>query len=331
MIIKSFELKNKLKNNKFFLIYGNNKGAISEIINETLINYLPQKHFKYEENEVLKDLNTFKQNIFNQSFFENEKLVIINRATDKIHEIIEEIIFENVNDLFLIVLSGPLDKKSKIRKLFENEKQTVCVPVYEDNLQTLNNIVIKFMRERKINISQQMVNIISERAAGDRINLKNELEKIENYSLNKKAINVSDILKITNLSENYSISELVDNCLSKNKTKIFKILNENNFSSEDCIIILRTFLLRAKKILGLSLEYDKNKDINKTINSAKPPIFWKEKDIVRAQLNKWKPEKIKDLIYLINNIELQVKKDYKNSILIVTDFILAQGYSQTSN
>ena len=67
------------------------------------------------------------------------------------------------------------------------------------------------------------------------------------------------------------------------------------------------------------------------INSAKPPIFWKEKDIVKSQLNKWKPEKIKELIYLINDIELQIKKNYNNSIMLVTDFILSQGNLEINN
>ena len=183
----------------------------------------------------------------------------------------------------------------------------------------------------KVAISQQNINLIVDKCGGDRLNLENELEKIKIYSTEKKSISSEEISKLINLSENHTFYELIDNCLAKNTNKTVNILNENNFSNEDCIIILRTFLLKAKKILFLSLEYDKNKDINKTINSAKPPIFWKEKDLVRAQLNKWKPEKIKELIYLINDIELQIKKDYKNSILIVTDFILAQGYSKTSN
>ena len=133
------------------------------------------------------------------------------------------------------------------------------------------------------------------------------------------------------MSENHTFYELIDNCLAKNANKTLNILNENNFSNEDCIIILRTFLLKAKKILSLSIEYDKNKDINQTINSARPPIFWKEKDIVKTQLNKWKPEKIKELIYLINDIELQIKKNYNNSIMLVTDFILSQGNLEINN
>ena len=138
-------------------------------------------------------------------------------------------------------------------------------------------------------------------------------------------------MKLINLSENYGFSELIDNCLAKNQSRIMNILNENNFSNEDCIIILRTFLIKAKKILKLSLELEKNNDVNKTIATAKPPIFWKEKEIVKIQLNKWKPDKIKELIFLITNIELQIKKNFNKSILIVTNFILEQVCSKTNN
>ena len=213
----------------------------------------------------------------------------------------------------------------------KKKKNLACIATYPDTNEILSNLAQDFFKKIKIAISQQNINLIVNKCGGDRLNLKNELEKIKIYSTEKKSISTEEISKLINLTENHTFYELIDNCLAKNKNKTLNILNENNFTNDDCIIILRTFLLRAKKILGLSLEYDKNKDINKTINSAKPPIFWKEKDIVKAQLKKWEPEKIRELIYLISDIELQIKKDYKNSILIVTDFILAQGYTGINN
>ena len=116
-----------------------------------------------------------------------------------------------------------------------------------------------------------------------------------------------------------------------NNNRIMTILNENNFSNEDCIIILRTFLIKAKKILALSLEFEKNKDLNKTISLARPPIFWKDKEIVKIQLNKWKSNKIKELIYHLNDIELQIKKNFNNSIFIITNFILEKSTSEANN
>ena len=327
MILKYFELnKNNLKNNKYFLLYGNNQGLIQDIIDKNLKPNLPQNIFKYEEAEILKNIDNFKQNIFNKSFFESEKLLIINRITDKSLEIIISILSSKLDDLYLILLSDSLEKKSKIRNYFEKEKDTICIPIYDDNLQTLNSIVINFMKKNNINISKQVINTLVERAMGDRINLQNELSKIENFTLNKKKIDMTDILKITNLSENYSISELVDNCLSKNKSKILKILNENNFNSEDCIIILRTFLIKLKRLIKLHEDLiSNNENIEVTVSSFKPPIFWKDKEIVKKQIRSFNYKETKKLIEKANDVELLVKKNPLNSLNFTTDFVMSHA------
>ena len=196
MIIKSFELKKKkLKDNKYFLLYGSNEGSIEETIEEILKPILAKNIYNYEETEILKNVENFKENLLNKSFFENEKLIIIKRVSDKFFKIIEEIISKDLDDLSFILVANNLDKRSKIRVFFEKEKNTTCVPFYEDNTQTLSFLTQKFMRDKNINISQQLINIIIERAKGDWINLKNELQKIESFSKNKKNISIEAILK----------------------------------------------------------------------------------------------------------------------------------------
>ena len=119
--------------------------------------------------------------------------------------------------------------------------------------------------------------------------------------------------------------------LLRTKKKIINILNENNFNNEDCIIITRSFLIKAKKLLILSKTFETNKNIDLTISSAKPPIFWKEKEITKQQIYKWKPQNIKKLIFTLGEIELQIKKNINNSINLITDFILNQSSSETSS
>ena len=331
MIVKPYEL-DKINNDlKIFLFYGKNEGLKKLYVSQLLKKNKNDNVIKYEEKEILENEDIFFENILSNSLFENEKNIIINRSTDKISEIIIELMERNISNVKVIINAGILEKKSKLRKLFEKEKSLICIATYPDTNEILSNLTLAFFKKIKIPISQQNINLIVDKCGGDRLNLENELEKIKIYLTEKKSISSEEISKLINLSENHTFYELIDNCLAKNTNKTINILNENNFSNDDCIIILRTFLLKAKKILGLSIEYEKNRDINKTINSAKPPIFWKEKDIVKKQLNKWKPEKIKELIYLINDIELQIKKNYNNSILLVTDFILNQGHKETNN
>ena len=131
-----------------------------------------------------------------------------------------------------------------------------------------------------------------------------------------------DIVKLTNLSENHNVSELVDCCLAKNKNKIHSMLNENNFTKDDTILIIRTFLNKTKRLIKLKNQMDHNKNIDEIISLYKPPIFWKDKEIIKSQINKWQPEDVRKLIYKLNEIEFLIKKNVNNSVNIMTDFIL---------
>jgi len=331
MIIKSFELnKIDFKKNNFFLFYGENEGLKKEIIENNFKNNYQKKTFYYDESEILNNKSNFFEEILSKSFFENEKLIIINRSTDKITSIIEEIQEKKINDLVLILNSGSLEKRSKLRLLFEKNKEIICTAFYEDNNQTLSSIASQFFRDNKIQISQQAINLIINRCRGDRQNLKNELNKIESFIKNKKRIEISEILQLTNLAENYSVTELVDNCLAKNKNKTLNILNENNYNLEDCIIVIRTMLAKSKRLLKLFQEIKISNNIDSAISSIKPPIFWKDKQIVKDQINKWSHKNIELLIFKINEIELLIKKNSSISLSVLSDFIIEQA-STASN
>ena len=323
MILKSFELnKIKLNNYKFYLFYGDNEGLKEENIKNLFEKIYTNKIQRYEEKEILDNIDSFFNSIFTKSFFDNEKLIIINRTTDKIRAIIEDLIEKNPEDIQIILNSKNLEKKSALRKLFEKEKSTVCVPFYEDNNQTLNSIISLFFRNKKIPISQQLINVLVERSRGDRKNLNNELEKIENFSLNKKNLNIEEIIKLTNLADNYSASELVDHSLAKNTRKTVTILSENNYSDEDNIIIIRTLLAKLKRLVKIYELVDEKNNIEQAISACKPPIFWKDKPLVTQQIQSWNKNLLKNLIYKTNEIELLIKKNSSIAKNILADFII---------
>ena len=323
MILKFYELnKIDLIKNKLILLYGKNEGLKNNAINSLIKD--KKNILYYDEKAIFEDSNSFLESTLNKSLFEKEKTIVIKRASDKIFKIINEIISKNIDELRIIINSENLDKKSKLRSFCEKNKESVCIAFYPDNEQTLSKVAYNFFKEKKIQISPSNINLIVGKCNGDRQNLINEVQKIENYSKNGKSLTTEVIAKLTNLSENHGVSDLINNCLAKNKKKIVYILNENNFSNEDCVLITRTFLNKSKKVLLLAQEYKLNKNIDQTISSAKPPIFWKDKEIIKEQIYKWTPENLKELIYKLSELELLVKKNISNSINLVTDFILKQ-------
>jgi DNA polymerase-3 subunit delta len=148
------------------------------------------------------------------------------------------------------------------------------------------------------------------------------LLKIENFLFEKKTISLKELYLLTNLSENFNISELVDNCLAKNQNRIINIINENNFSFEDTIIIIRTFLIKSKRLLKLVNNYKLNQNLENVISIHKPPIFWKEKDLVKKQIKNWTINNTLNLINDLNKIEILIKKNSHSALNILFDFII---------
>ena len=321
MIIKNYELeKNNFLDSKIFLFYGDNEGYKKEIINK-IHHKTKFEKFLYYEKDILNNKESFYSSVLTKSFFDSRKIIIVNNTSDKMLSVVEEIINKDIDDTILILNADILEKKSKIRNFFEKSKKLVCVAFYPDEFRNLSFILQNFLKEKKLKISQESANLIIERSNGSRDHLKNELKKIEIYALNKKEIHLSEIIKLTNLGKNYNISELVESCLAKNHKKISKIINENNFSNEDTIIIIRTFLLKAKRLLNLSRNLEVEKNLDDVVSKYKPPIFWKEKEVVKLQLNLWTMNDLKKLIYEVNNTELQIKKNINISLNVLLDFI----------
>ena len=329
MILKHYDILKKNIADKFILFYGKNEGHKNQIINNLL--KTTKEIFKYEEKEILANSDAFIDKILTKSLFEKKKIILINRASDKIIRIIENIDDKEINDVSILINSETLEKKSKLRSYFEKSKKHICIAFYPDNEQTLFKLTSDFLKKKEIKLSTLNINLIIDKCNGDRQNLFNELKKIESLSLTEKNLNTENISKLINLSENHSISSLIDNCLVKNKRKIINILNENNFNNEDCIQIIRVFLNKSKKILLLANDYKNNNNIDLTISSAKPPIFWKDKEIVKQQILSWSPKNIKKLIYELSELELQIKKNINNSINLIVDFLLDQSSKKTNN
>ena len=322
MIIKSFEInKLKLKQENFYLLYGENQGLKFDIVKEIETKKKNIfKKFKFSEKELLENSENFYNLINSGSLFEENKIIVINNITDKSFEIINYINEKKI-DILIFCLANKLDKKSKVRNLFEKTKELICIPCYEDNRITLSNILTKEIRNENIKISQESLNLLIDRSSGDRQNLKNEIEKIKSYAINKKTLTFEEIKILTNLSENFQNEEIINNCLAGKQKKLKKIFEENNFSTEDYFILFKILSKKIHRLFKLKKIIISGKEIDVAFKEVKPMVFWKEKEIIKQQLNIWSLDQLQDLLYKLNKIELLCKKNNDIAVNIILDFM----------
>jgi len=330
MILKSFNLDNINLHTQVILFYGNNSGQKNEEIDKLFEKNNSLEKIKYDEKDILSELEIFYGTIFNHSFFEKEKFIIINNVTDKILPIIMELNTRDLGDLKIILNAGILDKKSKLRIFFEKDKTFICVPFYPDNETSLSKIAYQYLKNNNLSLSGEIINHLIRKSNGDRSHLITELDKIKIFSKNKKITN-NQVMKLVNLSQEHEVAELVNNYLTQNKIKLKTILNDNIIVQEDCIIIIRTFINKIKRLIKLIETYNKNTNLENSVNSFKPPIFWKEKEIVKKQILTWPKDQIKKLLYEINNLELLIKSKSNISEYLLVNFLLEKKSARTNN
>ena len=329
MIIKSYEVQknqSNLSKYNFFLLYGENFG-LKKDLKDIIKLAIEQKNDSLEilsiyESEIIDDEENFYNSIYSGSLFSNKKIIIISEATDKIIKKINNIYESNVENVFLIIISGILEKKSKLRNFFETNKKTICIPCYLDSPKDLEIIAKSEFRKNNISLSSEVINLLIEKSNCDRGNLKNEIEKIKAYLINKKSIELSEIKSLINFSGDYKSDILVNECLCGNILQYKKIISELYMNTVNQILLLRILSNKVQRLLNIKKQEEKSKNIEDIINTSKPPIFWKEKSIVKKQLSIWNLDDLKKIISEINNTEYLCKKNSQVSKAIFFNFFL---------
>ena len=326
MLIKSYEiLKKDLNFLNSFLIYGENTGLKQDIVKSVIElkekKNIKYKQFKFEEEEIIKNQNDFFNLIFSGSLFDKKKVIFVNRTTDRLFNLISEISKKDIKDILIFFEANQLEKKSKIRNLFEKDNNLVCIACYQDNNFDLIKIINDEIKQTKIKLSTESINLLIERASGDRNNLRNEVNKLKSFALDKQMVSYDQVKELTNMVGNYQNDYIVNICLNGDKKKLNKILRENNFSFEDFLILLKIFSKKIHRLLKIKIFNRLEKNLDQIFNQIRPPIFWKEKEDVKKQVRLWNEKKLNLIIKKINEIELNCKKNHELATNITLDFL----------
>ena len=310
MIYKSYIVEQNVKLLKNFstLFYGENLGLKKELIDKIKSINQEAEFFTYNQDELVKDKELIIKQIVNISLFEKNKIFIINQVNDKLFEITKELL-ELIDAQKLYLLADVLDKKSKLRNLFEKSKDLNVVPCYEDNEISIRNIINSRLKGFN-GLTPKNVNIILDNSILNRVKLNNELDKIILFFQNKN-IETDKLEILLNNKINESFNALKDEALMGNKKKTNKLLSETILEEERNIFYLNIINQRLNKLKEIR-NISKNKDLAATIDELRPQIFWKDKPMFLGQARKWDKVKIQTFLEKTYQIEKKMKS---NSII----------------
>ena len=327
MIAKSYEIEKKPENflnYNLFLLYGENSG-LKKDIRESIKIAIEKKnkdmeYLSFYENEINDNEDNFYNSIYAGSLFGNKKIITISNGSDKIIKQIEDITSKYPENIFIIIYADVLEKKSKLRTFFEKNSKLLCIPCYLDNSRDLEIIARNEFKKNNMQVSKEILNLIIEKSNKDRNNLKNEIEKIKSFSLDKKNLELEDIKMLINFSGEYKSDILINECLCGNISQYKKILSETYTNTINQIFLLRILSNKMQRLLAMKKDEENHKNLDSLLNTIRPPIFWMEKPMVKKQLSIWNLENIKNTLKEINDTEILLKKNNQLSKIVLFKF-----------
>ncbi len=324
MILKSYLVEKDITLlDKYFatLIYGENIGMKDDIKNEIKKNFKDCEKISLNQEEILKNYKILDEQIENTSLFSKKKIIFINEVSDKIKNILLEILENKKSDTKIFIFSQNLDKKSTIRRIFEKDNETGIIACYQDNERTLSNYIREKLRGYA-GLNQQMVNFLISNSGLDRKILFHEINKIKSLFADKK-IQIDKLPELLNNNNNLEFNDVRDYCLSAEREKLNYSLGSVTFQNENAYFYLSILGSRVEKLLNLNYELEKEKNLEKVLDTIRPPIFWKDKPMFYKQMKKWNIKKLEAAKKIIFKAELQIKKNiYLNNNILMKNLII---------
>ena len=312
MIVKSFLLEQNISliiEKNLVLFYGENLGLKNDFKKLIQHSATENKLMNFSQEEIIKNKEKFLSEISNLSLFEKKKIYYINECNDKILEFIKE--NERViNSKLIYLFSNILDKRSKLRNHFEKLKNIAIIPCYADNEITIRKIILNKLRDFK-GLSTENVNLIIDNCNFDRLKLNNELSKIITCFENKNIEN-NLLTSLLDYKVNDDFNLLKNEALSGEKIKTNRLLSDTVIDPDKNVYYLAIINQSLKKISDTS-KLSEQISVDEAINVIRPPIFWKEKPILKKQLLKWNSKKIRQVLEATYNLEIEIKSNVQIS------------------
>ncbi len=309
MIYKSYLIEKNFKSldkHKLTLFYGENNGLKTDFKELIKTNNQEIEILNMHQDEIISNNNILFDEIINKSLFGDKKIIVIEKAGEKILKIIEDII-DKIDDTKIYIFTDSLEKKSKLRSYFEKSKELGICACYNDNEITIRKIIEKKLSKHK-GLTTEIINLIINNTNLNRDKVNNEVEKINSYFHKKNLdINELDILLNARISDDFNL--LKDEALNGNKINTNKLLSDTVFETENNVMYLNIINQRIRRLVEINNFKEQDKNVEKIIESLRPPIFWKDKPNVINQSKKWSKEKVTKILKKTYQTEIELKSN----------------------
>ena len=245
------------------------------------------------------------------SLFGGARYIVVTATGDEIIPAVEGLLAAPAAGNPVLVIAGALRSTSRLVKLAVADPATLAFASYVPEGQNADRLVLDLGRQRGLSMRPDIARQIAEAAGGNRAVVEAELEKFALYldaaPERPRTLEQDSLEAVGAASEGGDLSRLVDSVGSGDAQALQVELARLAGEGIDGIPLLRAMLRRMLLLARLRAEVDRGNSAGAVMASQGKSLFWKEKDAIASQLERWRSDLIAKAVTRLLEADLAVK------------------------
>ncbi len=227
----------------------------------------------------------------------------------------------------VVVVAGALKKGSKLVARVEAAPDALAIVNYLPDAAATTSMIGEMAAEHGLRLSREAIAALAQATGGDRGIIRQEVGKLALYldaaPERPATAEVTDVTAIGADFADADLNALVDGVAGGQPVIVGRQLAEFDHGTVAGIALLRAVSRRLWLLLDLRVAVDGGASASRAVDAARPPVFWKDKPVVAAQVGRWRTTAIRAALARLLDAERAVKRSGSAGDVAVDQLLLS--------
>jgi DNA polymerase-3 subunit delta len=242
------------------------------------------------------------------SLVPGRRVMRLREAADALAPLFAGFLEHGTGEALVVVEAGELPARSSLRRLFEEAKSAAAIGCYPDDARELLTLVRETLAAHDIRASRDAVQYLVEHLGGDRLLTRSELEKLTLYAGEGGAVDLAEVEAAIGDSALLSLDQAVLATAEGDVPALDRALARVFEEGGSPVTAIRALLRHLHRLYGLLAEIEAGKSLEQVLRGARPPIFFRQQESFRRQLQRWNAARLRPALGLVGEAEFRMKQ-----------------------
>ncbi len=241
------------------------------------------------------------------SLMGGRRVVRVREAGDRLAALFRGFLDDAPGEALIVLEAGDLPGSSSLRRVFDASPRAAAIGCYPDTPRDRAAVIHDALKARRITVSGDAVQYLVDHLGGDRLLTRAELEKLALFAGDGGHVQLEDARVSIGDSAALEVDDAVMAAAEGDAIELDRVLDRVFQGDESPVSVIRALLRRLQRLHALTARLAAGATTAEAMDTARPPIFYKQEDNFRRQLALWGEAELRAELDRVAQAELHMK------------------------